>query len=61
MLKQVSKKAKTLAAKRRYPLPDLFGPHPRVIPRGEGDLPDEDIQRAIEDLFRERAAATQTS
>ena len=61
MLKQLSKTAKAPAAKRRYPRPDLSGPYPRPIPRSEGDLPDEDIRRAVEELFRDRASVTQTS
>ena len=60
MLKQLSKRERATASKKsRYPLPDFSGPYPRPIPAGEGDLPDEVIRKAVEDMFRERASASQ--
>ena len=59
MLHALSKKAKKPSVKSRYPLPDFSGPYPQPIPAGEGDLPDEVITKAVEELFRARAAAPQ--
>jgi hypothetical protein len=61
MLKQMSKKSKPATAKPRYPLPDFTGPYPRPVPGGEGDLPDEVIRKAVEELFEERASAPPAS
>ena len=61
MSEPTSKKARKPTVKSRYPLPDFSGPYPRPIPAGEGDLPDEVIRKAVRDMFRERASASQKS
>ena len=59
MLQQVSKKARQPPPKPRYRLPDFSGPYPRPVPACEGDLPDDVIRKAVEKVFRKRAAANQ--
>ena len=59
MLQQLSKKKEAPARKSRYRLPDQSGPYPQPVPRGEDDLPDEVITQAVENLFRQRANASQ--